>query len=90
MSPDDPRHGTDAGYQRHRKDGEAACGPCRTAKADVQRKRRKDPIERLKSRQIAKAGNRAAWRLVAAHRDEYERYYADELANVRPVREVSS
>lgn len=29
MTPDDPRHGTHAGYKRHRLDGEQACDPCR-------------------------------------------------------------
>ena len=80
MSPDDPRHGTSAGYQRHRKDGEAACGPCREAQAEKVRQHRASPIGRMKSRRVSKAGNRAAWRLVAAHRDEYDRYYAEELA----------
>lgn len=28
MSPDDPRHGTRAGYQAHRQDGEDACPAC--------------------------------------------------------------
>lgn len=83
MTPDDPRHGTDAGYQRHRKDGEPACGLCRTARADLMRERRKNPIERLRARHVSKAGGRATWRLVAEHRDEYERYYAEELTALR-------
>lgn len=29
MSPEDPRHGTDAGYWTHRRDHESACRPCR-------------------------------------------------------------
>ena len=29
----DPRHGTSAGYQKHRRDGEEACDPCRIAKS---------------------------------------------------------
>lgn len=85
MDADDPRHGTDAGYQRHRKDSEPACGVCRAARAQTMRDRRKDPIERLKARKISKAGSRAAWRLVDAHRNEYERYYADELAAIQPI-----
>ncbi len=80
MNVDDPRHGTYAGYQRHRKDGEAACGPCRTANAEYNRTHRSKPVARMKSRKVSKAGGRAAWRLVNAHRDEYDRYYAEELA----------
>lgn len=80
MTPDDPRHGTSAGYQRHRRDGESARGPCRTAQADKMRAFRKSHVARLKARNVSKAGNRAAWRLVNAHRDEYDRYYAEELA----------
>lgn len=28
MSPNDPRHGTHGGYQKHRRDNEPACRPC--------------------------------------------------------------
>lgn len=37
MAPDDPRHGTHAGYQKHRMDGEKACPPCLAAAADYRR-----------------------------------------------------
>lgn len=33
MSPDDPRHGTRAGYQAHRKAGQNPCGPCLRGRA---------------------------------------------------------
>ena len=31
MTPNDPRHGTSAGYDAHRRNGEKACDPCRDA-----------------------------------------------------------
>lgn len=31
MSPEDPRHGTEAGYQAHKRDREKACRPCTDA-----------------------------------------------------------
>ena len=39
MSPDDPRHGTTAGHQQHRKDGETACDPCVAAKTRYEKVR---------------------------------------------------
>ena len=40
MSPDDPRHGTNAGYQQHRRDDEDACDPCKHAATDAAARRR--------------------------------------------------
>jgi hypothetical protein len=37
MTPNDPRHGTNAGYIAHTFDREPACEPCRTAHADYRR-----------------------------------------------------
>lgn len=39
MSPDDPRHGTVAGNEQHRRDSERPCGPCRDAKLRDARRR---------------------------------------------------
>lgn len=39
MSPDDPRHGTRRGYYAHRKDGEAACDPCKRGAAAAEARR---------------------------------------------------
>lgn len=39
MTPDDPRHGTNAGYATHRREGSDPCSPCRVASADYQRQR---------------------------------------------------
>lgn len=38
MRADDPRHGTNAGYQAHHKWGVPICQPCRTAHAEQHRK----------------------------------------------------
>lgn len=40
MSPDDPRHGTTAGYQRHRHTRSTPCQPCRDAMAKDENRRR--------------------------------------------------
>lgn len=39
MNPDDPRHGTTAGHQQHRKDDETACLPCIAAKTRYEKVR---------------------------------------------------
>lgn len=41
MSPDDPRHGSVAGYSAHRKAGEPTCRPCKDAVARYQADREK-------------------------------------------------
>lgn len=80
MLIDDPRHGTYAGYQRHRHDGELACGPCREANRDYSRKFRSErPDVKARERASTRARSRALWRLADLHRDEYDRLYADEL-----------
>jgi hypothetical protein len=83
MTPDDPRHGTYAGYQRHRKDDEDACAPCRAANNEYTRKIRSDPAALKRDREVSRAGSRAAWRTVDAHRADYERFYAEELTALR-------
>ncbi len=91
MSPDDARHGTYAGYQRHRIDREVACETCRDANraymADF-RARRPDVAER--GRGGRRAASRALWRLADMHRDEYDRLYADELRAENMRKSVAS
>lgn len=80
MKADDPRHGTCAGYQQHRRDGEVACAPCRDASRDYMRmvrSERKDVADR--ERASTRARSRALWRLASLYRDEYDRLYVDEL-----------
>lgn len=40
MSPDDKRHGTEAGYSAHKRDGEKACRSCEDAKLRGDKRRR--------------------------------------------------
>lgn len=40
MSPADPRHGTEAGYSAHHRDGETPCAPCFRAKNRHDKRRR--------------------------------------------------
>lgn len=40
MRPDDPRHGTPAGYETHRRHGQRPCTDCREAKNAAERARR--------------------------------------------------
>lgn len=40
MTPDDPRHGTNAGWHAHHKDGEPACQPCRNAMGRLRKRNR--------------------------------------------------
>lgn len=41
MSPDDPRHGKEAGHEQHWRDGEIPCPPCHHAKLIAARRRTK-------------------------------------------------
>src|SRR5689334_17690297 len=41
MSPDDPHHGTVRGYNKHYRDNESPCDPCRAAKREESSKLRK-------------------------------------------------
>lgn len=79
MSPDDERHGTYSGYQRHIKAGETPCRPCKTANRDYNRAYRTNPAVRERQRAGERARHRALWRLADAHRAEYDRLYSDEL-----------
>lgn len=80
MSPDDERHGTYAGYQRHRLDGETACGPCRDAARDYARefRARRDVPAAQRERARQRARNRAVWRLVELHPEDFRRLVAEE------------
>lgn len=42
MSPDDPRHGTPAGYRKHRRSDQPACRPCLDAMAQYEHRRTVD------------------------------------------------
>lgn len=81
--------GTYAGYQRHRKAGEAACDACKKAQADYVAawRRRTTSVKE----QLHKATGRARWaaisRLIDAHPDEWERLFAEERGKHPELRE---
>jgi len=73
--------GTYGGYQRHKKQGDTPCGPCRIANRDYQRSRRdSDPEIRARGRRDTRTRSRALYRLLAAHPDEFHRFWLEELA----------
>lgn len=41
MTPDDPRHGTEAGHEQHHRDNEPPCEPCYRGKLNASRRRTK-------------------------------------------------
>lgn len=68
-------HGTYSGAQRHRKEGETPCDPCKAAAAEYQRAwRQSAPHDRVRT----SARTKALWRLAALHHDEYMALYAEE------------
>lgn len=75
MKRNDPRHGTYAGWQVHRKEGKRPCKPCQQAQNDYMREYRKTSD---KWRDPIRARERALVRLKEAHPDEYRALYEDE------------
>lgn len=75
--------GSYAGAQRHSRVGEPCCDDCKRARRDYMRRYRSTPTGKATAQTITVAQSRAETRLVAAHRAEYERYYAQELAVLR-------
>lgn len=61
MSPDDPRHGTNAGAIQHWRDGETPCPPCATAARRTRKAARLDALNGRERR--VPLGNRA-WNIV--------------------------
>jgi len=81
----DERCGTNAGYQAHQRRGESACSFCKSARATYQKRRREDPdIARRNAEQIA-ARTAALKVLGHRYREEYQRLYAQALAELRGV-----
>lgn len=72
--------GTDAGYYKHYRQKEDACGPCKKAHrlADAER-RLKDPFRDSKYKAERRARDAARIRLAEAHPAEYVRYYYEAL-----------
>lgn len=73
--------GTSAGYQRHYRRGEAACAPCRKARAEKQALRRRDPAVRADESSRAAARSRALWRLADEHPDRFRELFIEEVSS---------
>lgn len=71
----DPRCGTSAGNSRHIARGEAACEPCRAAKAEYDRRRLAAPEHTQKNRLFAKAQRLALADLRTAFPEMYRAQY---------------
>jgi hypothetical protein len=74
------RCGTPSGWTAHKNRDEKPCDACARAKRLYDERRRSAPAEKVKSRNAAAAQARARKRLIEAHREEYQRYYAEEKA----------
>jgi hypothetical protein len=79
---DDPRHGTYAGYQAHRREGRTPCKQCRAANNDYMASFRKTSAG---WREQESARTRAVWRLVGLHYEEFRRLYAEERDRAEQV-----
>lgn len=73
-------HGNEAGYRQHMRRGEPVCDACRNGLTIARRLRwaaNGEGVQRVKVRRAAH--NRASTRLIALHRDEFNRLYREEL-----------
>lgn len=76
----DGRCGTYAGVNAHRKRGEYACDQCCVARAAYMREfRARRPDNYADEKRRNRARDRANWRLVELHRDEWQQLYHEEL-----------
>lgn len=76
--------GTDGGYQAHRRKGEAACGPCRTARRDYMREFRASRADvRANENRRARARLAALTELGRRYPDEYDRLVLEALQGDR-------
>lgn len=79
---EDPRCGTDAGYQAHRTRGEERCAACKQARADYMRKRRQNAELVGRERELNRARSRALWRLADLHPETFHRLFVEESRHV--------
>jgi hypothetical protein len=80
MRRDDPRHGTSAGYQTHKREGKTPCKPCRDAYAAWMKEYR---AQKSDWRAQQSARTKALTRLAHAYRDDFQRLYAEERMKQR-------
>lgn len=89
MSPDDPRHGTTAGYRAHGPGG-SACYPCRAAATEYQRKLLIDHILKRPRRMDARGTIRRIQALYAIGWTAQDIGTAAGLSNPRRVRAIAN
>jgi hypothetical protein len=74
-------HGTDSGYQAHKRRGEDPCPACRAARnAYMVRYRATHEADYEQEKRLNAARSRALWRLANAHPDEFRAYFDEERA----------
>jgi hypothetical protein len=77
---DDPRHGSYAGSQAHRRQGIPLCTACKAAESDYMAAYRKRPGKRRAENVRNAARSRALWLLADKYPDEFERLYVQEVS----------
>lgn len=80
MRRDDPRHGTSAGYQTHKREGKKPCKPCRDAYAAWMKEYR-SRNQNWRSGNAART--RAYTRLAERYRTEWHALYIEERMKQR-------
>lgn len=80
MKRDDPRHGTKAGYETHKREGRRPCRACKVAHNAYIRQYRSRTTE---WRYQQKARRRALNKLARLYRSEFRRLYEAELEETR-------
>lgn len=80
MRRDDLRHGTNAGWTAHMREGKRPCSACRVAHNEYMRGYRSDPKNRKRVRADNSARTRALWRLAKNHRKEFLTLVEEERA----------
>ncbi len=76
------RHGTLAGYNKHRAFGERPCGTCSAVRSEHMKRYRKAPEHKRRALLMARAQGRARGRLVAMFPEEYASLYEEAKAEV--------
>lgn len=78
------KHGTTGGYQRHRRNGEPPCGPCKAARAEYMRQYRTTPVGERAVRREAQVRQGAIAELIERHADEFRHLLTEWRKAVQP------
>jgi hypothetical protein len=80
----EPEHGKVGTAKWHRRNGVLpVCEPCLKAEREQMAAYRSDPEWRRRDRESHRAQSHASTKLRRAHWDEYQRYYAEALGEIR-------